>query len=362
MSTSKTNHPLKCIYYGPIAESGKPARGGYEAANRKNIEALRKHGVEVVEIPNPFAGPGALGKLVYLKMLVTPFLMLRYIGRKNVVAHFTPIYGSTIFATAWGPLMSRLLGIKTVIDIRAGSFMEIYRSSGGIYRWLIRQVLMSGNVITVEGKRYLDSIGALIKNRRPLKYFPNLISCNSAKISKTDTGKYGIFYFGRITANKGVNIIADAAQQLGPDFHVVMAGPVANDINIKDLEAKGVEYAGMLTATQLKNLMSRMHFFLFPSKHPGEGQSNSLIEAMAEGLIPIASDNGFNSDVVSDCGIILPKTASAADYAHAVRNIVEAGQASELSQKCVDYITKNHNLDIEIGKLVDIYNSLCKRQ
>ena len=33
---------MKILYFGPIAESGKPALGGFEAANRKNIDKLRQ--------------------------------------------------------------------------------------------------------------------------------------------------------------------------------------------------------------------------------------------------------------------------------------------------------------------------------
>ena len=32
---------MRIIYIGPIAQPGKPAIGGYEAANRKNIDALK---------------------------------------------------------------------------------------------------------------------------------------------------------------------------------------------------------------------------------------------------------------------------------------------------------------------------------
>ena len=44
---------MKILYFGPIAEEGKPAVGGYEAANRKNIDELRRNDIEVIEFPNP---------------------------------------------------------------------------------------------------------------------------------------------------------------------------------------------------------------------------------------------------------------------------------------------------------------------
>ncbi len=46
---------LRVAYCGPIARPGRPARGGYESANRRLIDDLRLHGVDVVEMP--YAAP-----------------------------------------------------------------------------------------------------------------------------------------------------------------------------------------------------------------------------------------------------------------------------------------------------------------
>lgn len=42
-----------CLYYGPITSKGQLSIGGYEAANRKNIDKLRSLGIQVKEYPNP---------------------------------------------------------------------------------------------------------------------------------------------------------------------------------------------------------------------------------------------------------------------------------------------------------------------
>lgn len=44
---------MTILYSGPITPAGQPSTGGFEAANRKNIDALRRRGVEVVELPYP---------------------------------------------------------------------------------------------------------------------------------------------------------------------------------------------------------------------------------------------------------------------------------------------------------------------
>lgn len=361
MSKTAVNKTLRCLYFGPIAKKGHPARGGFEAANRKNIDALAARGVAVTETPDPVKPAGKFGALVYARMLFTPFKLFGAIGSRNAVAHFTPLYGSVLYATAWGPLMARLLGVKSVVDIRAGSFIDIYNRGGRFYRWLVRRVLNSASVITVEGRRYIAEIGAIAKKGKRIEYFPNLISCAVPVKREAPTDKVRIFYFGRITANKGIDIIMDAFRRLGDGYEFILAGPVAGDVDMSRLEAGGAQYIGMLTREQLLEQMQRMHLFLFPSTHSGEGQSNALIEAMAAGLVPVASDNGFSRDVVADCGIILPKGADGAEYARAVQSIVEGGRLEELSGRAMQHIARCHNLDTEINKLVELYNSLLCR-
>lgn len=354
MKKATTNN-LTCLYYGPIARKGQGARGGFEAANRKNISALETSGVRVIEMPDPIKPSGPLGALVYLKMLFTPYRMVPFIGRRNVVAHFTPIYGSILYVSALAPIFARIIGMKTVVDIRAGSFMNIYKRSNAIYKWLVRRVLRSASVVTVEGHRYVDELQPLAK-KTPV-YFPNLCAKEvDVSTERLVHSPLRIFYFGRITANKGISVIVDAWRALGDGCELYMAGPVAPDVDIEKLKAEGVKYLGILKPDELNDKLSEMDFFLFPTTHSGEGQSNALIEAMAAGLVPIASDNGFNADVVGDTGVILPKDAGGEAYATAVRKLAHEFSARSLAAR--RHIAVNHNLNKEIDKLINIYQSL----
>lgn len=42
---------------------------------------------------------------------------------------------------------------------------------------------------------------------------------------------------------------------------------------------------------------------------------------MANGLIPIVSEQGFNREVVGDCGVIMPHTSKGKDYANVIREL-----------------------------------------
>ena len=102
-----------------------------------------------------------------------------------------------------------------------------------------------------------------------------------------------------------------------------------------------------------------MHIFLFPTKWPGEGQSNSLIEAMQNGLIPVVSNQGFNEDVVADCGVILPSNSTENDYRDAVLKVV-AGNLDEQGEKAKEHIKKYHNINDWISWLINQYKILLE--
>lgn len=168
-----------------------------------------------------------------------------------------------------------------------------------------------------------------------------------------------LFYFGRVTIAKGIDVLLEMIDKLDDHYHLYIAGGIAKDVDKETLNHKKVTYLGRLTANELNVQMKKMHFFVFPTRWPGEGQSNSLIEAMSNGLVPLTSDQGFCAEVVGDCGFIFPQGTRGKTYAEKIKSI-DQEQWNELSSLCQEHIIKCHNIDIEIPKLVNIYNSLMK--
>jgi len=351
---------MKILYSGPIASKNKPSAGGYEAANRKNIDELRRQGVDVVELPYPTVNRrlGALGKLVYASLYLVPLKMLGYRKEKDVIFHSTPTYGTLHKPAIFIQKMARLMGFRTLTDIRAGSLMLYYNSRGTGYRRDIKRLLEGGDAITVEGSDYIGQIRDVIGVDRPVYYFPNTAACPPAPFVPRDTSTINLFYFGRITGNKGIDIMLEVTDTLDDRFHLYLAGPVAPDVDARRLNHPRVTYLGMLGADELARQMKRMHIFLLPTTHRGEGQSNSLIEAMSMGLVPVTSTQGFCTEVTAGLGINLPVTATARDYREAVLKIA-GSDINAIGAQCREHIMLRHNTDTEIRRLIKIYESLC---
>ena len=49
--------------------------------------------------------------------------------------------------------------------------------------------------------------------------------------------------------------------------------------------------------------MDKSDIYLYPTSHAGEGQNNTITEAMARGLNVIATDKGFISELLKDSGV-----------------------------------------------------------
>lgn len=350
------------LYYGPITSKGKPNTGGFEAANRKNIDKLRELGVEVREYPNPVIKRklGKLGKLAYLKLYATPFVLLRYVGRKDVIVHTTPLYGNLLLPSLFLLRLAKILGIPVLVDVRAGSLIHYYQTKGKSKQRQLRSMLCLAKAITVEGSSYIKDIKTVMGIAKEAVYFPNVAICREKVIEKRPEHTINVFYFGRITTNKGIDVLLEMIEALGEHYHLYLAGPIAKDVSAVSLKQPQITYLGLFTPEQLEKEMQRMHFFVFPTKHIGEGQSNSLIEAMANGLVPIVSNQGFNAEVVSDCGVVLEQGKTGRDYAAVIKSI-DVGTWEKLSKKCKEHIHQCHNIDKEIPKLINIYQQMIVR-
>lgn len=355
------NRKLKILYFGPIAPKGKPSAGGFESANRKNIDALQRQGVEVVEFPNPVINRklGPVGKLAYVQMLLAPVKLWRYRHARGVVLHTTPLYTHLLYPTLCTVRAARLLHIPVLLDLRAGALLRCWERKTCVFRRHLKELVEKADAVTVESRTYIEPIKTVIGVDTVATYLPNVADCRQLPPVDKPRGHYNIFYFGRVTQSKGIAIMLQAIAQLDSRFTLYIAGPFGPSCNRDMLErCPRVKYLGFLSPHQLQDYLKMMHFFIFPTSHPGEGQSNSLIEAMAHGLVPVVSNQGFNAEVVGDTGRVLPQGSTGHDYALAIKALAD-GDLGKQAWRCQQHIAQCHNLDLEIPKLIAVYHTLA---
>ena len=355
----------RIAYCGPIAQPGEPARGGYESANRRLIDDLRRRGREVIELPYPVTrGAQAIKGFAYLRRFAGIALEMIRQRRHFDVLHLTPLYRQFLYPEAVLCLIAWGLGKRVLFDIRAGCFIELYGEHGPVYRALTDMLLRHVDTLAVEGKEYLAFMEA--RRDRPVIYLPNYVSVPGAEASgeriASTPGPIRLVFLGRIVPEKGIEKVIGALEDLlGAGFDAtleVIGGGEADYLarlqaRTKDLP---VVWAGPLSPEKTRLRAAQAQFFVFPSSHPGEGHSNALTEAMAEGLVPVCSEQGFNRSVVADAGRVLPVDAPAAEYAKAIAELWQTGAWVALSAAARARIVTHFTGDVVLSDLIASYD------
>ena len=178
-----------------------------------------------------------------------------------------------------------------------------------------------------------------------------------------DDERIRIVFLGRVVPEKGIETAIGAVQaleEMGVRAHLDVIGggeeSYASDLQRRTASAP-VTWHGALPPDVIRAKLAMAHYFVFPTHHNGEGHSNALTEAMAEGLVPICSDNGFNRSVVGDTGRILPLDASAKDYAKSIVDIGSGTAWRELSRAASRRIAEHFTGVVVLPVLIESYRA-----
>lgn len=338
----------KIIYIGIVSDEVTELVGGFAVANERNIAEYKKRGyeVEVLQFPT-MQKKTPKNVFVYLQELIqftskAKKVARTYRGNKNILVHITPHYDLHLISFCYKAIQyfSRNK-VPVLIDIRAGAFIWKFKKYGSIYRDRMTRFLKRANYITVEGEKYISFVKELTDETIPVHYYPNYVKDeqilqHSRKVSHSGVQ---LIYFGRITKEKGISLLIDLHRLLKENHRVktVIIGSGEKDY-IAELKKKIAEdqlnidvYPPQSKAFINEELL-KSNFFIFPTFHDGEGHSNALSEAMAYGVVPLVSDNGFNKAVVKDVGKVFDINAKAESYAEAVDEIVVNGKWQKFSE------------------------------
>ena len=166
-------------------------------------------------------------------------------------------------------------------------------------RWLLRQCekisLRFSNRVIFVNKYQMEKCGALDKS----VFIPNGIDPVTRSTASAFLDKHGIrqgeylLAVGRLTPEKGLEYLVEAAGRLPQVQQVVIAGASDHDSAYRELLEsldvnKKVIFTGFTSGEDLRQLYSHARLFVLPSVN--EGFPMVLLEAMAYGLPILCSD------------------------------------------------------------------------
>ncbi len=114
-------------------------------------------------------------------------------------------------------------------------------------------------------------------------------------------GKLNVLYSGRITREKGVDLLADAfllARERNPQLHLVLAGGGPEQERLAEHLGENATFLGWLSGAELARAYASADLFLFPSSTDTFGQV--ILEAQASGLPVIAVAEGGPLSLIED--------------------------------------------------------------
>jgi glycosyltransferase involved in cell wall biosynthesis len=364
------------VFVGPIAVEGEIPIGGYEAANRRTILNLELNGIDVIKLPYPIVRSFFLWKsfdyaLGFAKLLKILNKLLRNKNKKTI-CHITGLYKHFIYVELLFVILAKILCGRVIYEIRAGSMFWHYNRKTIIYKLTFSKVLQLSSIVGAQGREYFNFIES--KTGKTPFYMPNYVdtiaSTHLSELRKKELDKtmtIHLVYFGRITLSKGTQTIIDiymSMKKSGKSVTLCMIGLISPDcaliMNELKYNDKSVVIINGLPQEQIFDILTTKHFFIFPTSHTGEGHSNALTEAMANGCVPICSDVGFNKSVVGDCGIILPSHSCTSEYVTAITNIVTDDKWIILSKKALNRIRNNFHAKKVIGNLINLYDTITQ--
>ena len=196
----------------------------------------------------------------------------------------------------FAPLL-RLFGLPVVLTYHSPNYEHAKWSAPA--RWLLRLCeklsLRFSNRVVFVNKYQMEKCGALDKS----VFIPNGIDPVTGSDSTSFLEKHGIHQgdyllaVGRLTPEKGLQYLVEAANRLPQVTQVVIAGASDHDDSYRrlleqvDTEHK-VVFTGFTTGEDLRQLYSHARALVLPSVN--EGFPMVMLEAMAYGLPIVCSD------------------------------------------------------------------------
>jgi len=184
-------------------------------------------------------------------------------------------------------------------------------------------------------------------------------------------GKYGIGMVGRIRPEKGTDIFVKAMVDLlpdFPDFTAVILGLAQSQFlayqqQLKEtIMSKGLSdrifFTGDIPSDQMPRWYASMLMIVACPRYEGYGLT--LLEGMASGCAPVASDTGVFRNVIEDSqvGYVVP-AGDAAALASSMRKLMENIQLAKIfGESGRRYIVEKLSVDAEAENIKEVYKTI----
>lgn len=171
-----------------------------------------------------------------------------------------------------------------------------------------------------------------------------------------------VLYFGRLSAEKGVNDLLHAMRRV-PDLRLVVAGdgPERGPLQrmAGELGLANVEFSGHMGGAELDSAIANSRFTVLPS-HAYETLGKTILESYAHGRAVIATDWGSRRELIQEGKTgLLYKTGDVEQLASAIRFLGSHPEmAEEMGQAGRDQVQAKNTAEAHYAALAGLYERL----
>ncbi len=252
---------------------------------------------------------------------------------------------------------------KIVIHQHGGDFEGFYNHQlGARGRKRVKRVLSMGDAFLVLAPPFQDFFGR-ITGRNDITVFPDAIQI--PPLAPKTYGQHKLLFLGRICKAKGIEELLQVMPLLKEkysDIKLYLGGIFEEQELQKRVEQLSdlVEWIGWVSGEEKEIYLKKCDIFVLPSYF--EGQSVSILEAMAHSCTVVASRTGGIPQMIreGETGILVePKSAESLkqglESALADRELCE-----ELGKAARRKVEKEFSMEKNVEQLMKIYEGLLR--
>lgn len=279
-----------------------------------------------------------------------------------------------------------LCGCRIVVHLKGGNYDGFYREQPGFWRFLIRHTLRRVHRIIVlsERLRGMYAFDPALRERIVVVTNgpPRALQGKPRYRDERTEGPVRLLFLSNLRQSKGYYDVLEAAAILCrtttmrlqatfagsflsmPEDAIPMSPEEAETAFLERIERSGLggiaHYAGPVTGEAKQRLLDTSDFFLLPTYCMDEGQPVSIIEAMSQGCVVIATRFGAIPDMVMDgeTGVLVDH-GRPEQIADAVRRIAgDAERYTAMSRAAVERYEKNFTVRRHMDAMVSVLETV----
>ena len=247
------------------------------------------HEVDILSSANTFTIP--IKGLKNPSFMFSSFLKTKFKNGNDIVhAHHIA-----------GALAMKNFSCKKILSIHgvySKNIAQLYgKTTSNISKKYEKMALNLVDAVTVNSKEGYDYYTKMGFN---VVQIPNAIDLNIIPKKSVKQFKNQLIFAGRLSKEKGIEILLEVALQLPDDYHLLIAGSGPLEEKVRNLADKktNVHYLGYQPKQDVLSLIHGSDLLIQPSLE--EGISSTVLEAMACGTCILGSDIEGISEIVEN--------------------------------------------------------------